>query len=163
MGKMPLASFQNRDEDMEGTIKLVRRDVLLSNPGLYGIPDEQLHFPFLYESDNGNWYMTYREGPHFESKFGSGNRVQCVQSRDRGRTWLPWMGMHVEPCSVSFLLRASKMGGSSVIAAGWRNSINHLAAHSKGRRLFCAHRTKERLGPEVMCRSVTCLSAWAVS
>ena len=35
---------------MEGTIELVRRDVLLSNPGVYGIPDEQLHFPFLYES-----------------------------------------------------------------------------------------------------------------
>ena len=43
---------------MEGTIELVRRDVLLSNPGLHGIPDEQLHYPFLYESDNGNWYMT---------------------------------------------------------------------------------------------------------
>ena len=81
----------------EGAIELVRRDVLLSNPGLYGIPDEQLHFPFLYEAANGNWYMTYREGPHLESRFGPGNRVQCIQSRDRGRTWLPWMGMLVEP------------------------------------------------------------------
>ena len=78
-------------------IKLARRDVLLSNPGVYGIPDEQLHFPFLYESENGNWYMTYREGPHLESRFGPGNRVQCVQSRDGGHTWLPWMGMLVEP------------------------------------------------------------------
>ena len=32
---------------MEGTIELIGRDVLLSNSGLYGIPDEQLHFPFL--------------------------------------------------------------------------------------------------------------------
>ncbi len=55
---------------IEGTIELVRRDVLLSNSGLYGIPDEQLHFPFLYKSKNGNWYMTYREGPHLESRFG---------------------------------------------------------------------------------------------
>lgn len=65
---------------MEGTIELVRRDVLLSNSGLYGIPDEQLHFPSLYKSENGNWYMTYREGPHLESRFGvvhqeGGNRI----------------------------------------------------------------------------------------
>ena len=95
--KMGLVSFQNRDDNMEATIELVSRDVLLSNPGVYGIPDEQLHYPFLYESDNGNWYMTYREGPHFESKFGPGNRVQCIQSRDRGLTWLPWLGLQVEP------------------------------------------------------------------
>ena len=94
----------------EGAIKLVRRDVLLSNPGRYGIPDEQLHFPFLYESDNGNWYMTYREGPHLES-FGPGNRVQCVQSRDRGRTWLPWMGMLVEPLLRQFFVTRLKDGG----------------------------------------------------
>ena len=60
---------------VEGTIELVRRDVLLSNPGLYGIPDEQLHFPFLYESDNGNWYMTYREGPTLRVKVRS--RQSC--------------------------------------------------------------------------------------
>ena len=88
---------QDKNNDMEGTIELVRRDVLLSNSGRYGIPDEQLHFPYLYESGNGSWYMTYREGPHFESTFGPGNRVQCIQSRDRGRTWLPWMGLEVEP------------------------------------------------------------------
>ena len=95
----------------EEAIKLVRRDVLLSNSGAYGIPDEQLHFPFLYESDNGNWYMTYREGPHLESSFGPGNRVQCIQSRDRGRTWLPWMGMLVEPLLRQFFVTRLKDGG----------------------------------------------------
>ena len=71
-----------RMSSMEGTIELVNRDVLLSNPGVYGIPDEQLHFPFLYESDNGNWYMTYREGPHLESRSVPAI-VSVRQSRDR--------------------------------------------------------------------------------
>ena len=96
--------------NVEGTIELIRRDILLSNSGLYGIPDEQLHFPYLYESDNGNWYMTYREGPHFESTFGPGNRVQCIQSRDRGRTWLPWMGLEVEPFLRQFFVTRLKDG-----------------------------------------------------
>ncbi len=111
MDKIALVSLQNRGEDMEGTVELVRRDVLLSNSGLYGIPDEQLHFPYLYESDNGNWYMTYREGPHFESTFGPGNRVQCIQSRDRGRTWLPWMGLQVEPFLRQFFVTRLQDGG----------------------------------------------------
>ena len=81
---------------MRDALELVRRDVLLGNPGRYGIADEQLHFPYLYESARGHWYMTYREGPHLEKRFGPGNRVQCVQSRDGGRSWLPWMGLAPE-------------------------------------------------------------------
>ena len=54
--------------------------------------------------------MTYREGPHLESRFGPGNRVQCVQSRDRGRTWLPWMGMLVELLLRQFFVTCLKDG-----------------------------------------------------
>ena len=128
---------------MEGTIELIRRDVLLSNSGLYGIPDEQLHFPFLYESDNGNWYMTYREGPHLESRFGPGNRVQCVQSRGRGRTWLPWMRMLVEPLLRQFFVTCLKDGSLISSAAGWQSSVSLPVTRSKPRRLFCVHRTRE--------------------
>lgn len=78
------------------TIEALRSDILISNDGRHGLPDEQLHFPWLYESPNGTWYMTYREGPHL-ARFGPGNRVQCVQSRDEGATWFPWMGLEAEP------------------------------------------------------------------
>ena len=88
-----------------GKLEVVRRDTLLSNPGQYRIPDEQLHFPYLYESANGTWYLTYREGPHLEDKFGPGNRPQCVQSWDRGKTWLPWMGMRPELLFQFFVTR----------------------------------------------------------
>ena len=84
------------------TPQLVRRDVLLHNPGSAGIPDEQLHFPFLFESDHGAWYLTYREGPHLERQFGPGNRVQCVQSLDHGKNWIPWMGLTPEPWLYQF-------------------------------------------------------------
>ena len=74
-------TFFPQDQNKGGSIldnacsrlELARRDVLLTNSGRYAIPDEQLHFPYLYESENGNWYMTYREGPHLEAKFGPGN------------------------------------------------------------------------------------------
>ena len=79
MDKIALVSLQNRGEDMEGTVELGRRDVLLSNSGLYGIPDEQLHFPYLYESDNGSWYMTCREVPHLESTFGMRDKPPLQQ------------------------------------------------------------------------------------
>ena len=95
----------------KGALKLVKRDVLISNPGRYRIPDEQLHFPYLYESTGGVWYLTYREGPHFESRFKSaGNRVRCVQSRDRGKTWLPWMGMKAEPWMYQFFVTRLRDG-----------------------------------------------------
>ena len=85
------------DTPNNATIAALSTDILLSNDGRYGLSDEQLHFPWLYESPNGTWYMTYREGPHLEATFGPGNRVQCVQSRDRGATWFPWMGLEAEP------------------------------------------------------------------
>jgi len=100
-GAEPLAATRQGGSGLE----VVARDILLSNPGEFGIPDEQLHFPYLYESANGTWYMTYREGPHLEEKFGPGNRTQCVQSRDRGKTWLPWMGMKPELLYQFFVTR----------------------------------------------------------
>ena len=98
-------------EEPGGSLELVKRDLLISNPGKYRIPDEQLHFPYLFESTNGIWYLTYREGPHLESLWNSaGNRVQCVQSRDGGKTWLPWMGMKVEPWMYQLFVTRLKDG-----------------------------------------------------
>ena len=113
--------------DIGGTIELVRQDVLLSNPGRYAIPDEQLHFPFLYESENGNWYMTYREGPHLEKRFGPGNRVQCIQSRDRGLTWLPWMGMLAEPLMRQLFV--TRLNDGSLISYRCRMTELHRSAN----------------------------------
>ena len=113
--------------DIGGTIELVRRDVLLSNPGRHAIPDEQLHFPFLYESENGNWYMAYREEPHMEKRFGPGNQVQCVQSRDRRATWLPWMGMLAEPLMRQLFV--TRLNNSSLISYRCRMSELHWSVN----------------------------------
>ena len=105
-----LAAQGRGNEGDAGGLSIVRRDSLLSNPGRYGVPDEQLHYPYLYESAGGAWYMTYREGPHLESLFGPGNRVQCIQSRDRGKSWLPWMGLTPEPWLYQFFITRLKDG-----------------------------------------------------
>ena len=98
-------------EDSGGILRAVKRDVLISNRGKYKVPDEQLHFPWLFESPNGNWYLTYREGPHNEAQWRSaGNRVQCVQSRDQGKTWIPWMGMRAQPWMYQFFVTRLKNG-----------------------------------------------------
>ncbi len=98
-------------EDSGGVLRAVKRDVLISNPGKYRVPDEQLHFPWLFESPNGVWYLTYREGPHNQAQWKSaGNRVQCIQSRDRGKTWIPWMGMRAEPWMYQFFVTRLKNG-----------------------------------------------------
>ena len=65
-------------------LRVTRRDVIFQHV------TEQLHFPFLYESGDGTWYMTYREGPH--GPFG-GDRVHCALSRDRGLTWEAYPGL----------------------------------------------------------------------
>ncbi|MBO51530.1 MAG: hypothetical protein CMJ69_12190 [Planctomycetaceae bacterium] len=92
-------------EDAGGMLGVANRDILVSNPGKFRVPDEQLHFPWLFESPNGAWYLTYREGPHNEAQWKSaGNRVQCVQSFDRGKTWIPWMGMRAEPWMYQFFV-----------------------------------------------------------
>ena len=109
-----------------GRLQLSKRDVLISNPGIYGIPEEQLHFPWLYESTSGIWYLTYREGPHNEARFQSaGNRVQCVQSRDRGRTWLPWLGMKAEPWMYQFFV--TRLADRSLISYRCRMTGLHQA------------------------------------
>lgn len=54
----------------------------------------ELHFPFLYEKSDNEWYMTYREGPH---NVPEGDIVKCVQSKDQGQTWIPWEGLTPEP------------------------------------------------------------------
>ncbi len=43
-------SQDSKPEEPGGSLHTVKRDVLISNPGKYRIPDEQLHFPYLYES-----------------------------------------------------------------------------------------------------------------
>jgi hypothetical protein len=40
------------------------------------------HFPYLYESAGGNWYLTYREGPHLDRLSRPGNT-----SSARGYQW----------------------------------------------------------------------------
>jgi len=80
-----------------GTLELVNRDVLISNQG--DSPADQLHFPWLYESSNGNWYLTYRKGRHGAS---DGDLVQTVESSDRGETWKPWEGLTAEPWLFQF-------------------------------------------------------------
>ena len=96
--------------EARGRLEVIRRDVLISNPGTYKIPDEQLHYPYLYESASGRGYMTYREGPHREARWGPGNRERCVQSGDRGKTWLPWMGMRLELLYQFFVTTAGCCG-----------------------------------------------------
>ena len=69
-------------------------------------PHNQVHFPYLYESSHGTWYMAHREGPHYAgmkrfgltwndeaSQFLTDDRPQTVMSTDRGKTWRPWAGM----------------------------------------------------------------------
>jgi len=37
-------------EDAGGMLGVANRDNLVSNPGKFRVPDEQLHFPWLFES-----------------------------------------------------------------------------------------------------------------
>jgi len=64
------------------------RDVLVHNMG--DAEADQLHFAWLYESPNGNWYMTYRQGGHGAP---DGDVVRAVTSRDKGATWGAWTGI----------------------------------------------------------------------
>lgn len=121
-----------RLEESGGSLQTVKRDVLISNSGKYRIPDEQLHFPYLFESTNGIWYLTYREGAPIESLWRSvGNRVQCVQSRDGGKTWLPWMGMKAEPWMYQFFVTRLKDG--TLISYRCRMTGVHQIADANGR------------------------------
>jgi len=65
--------------------------------------DVQLHFPFLHEAKNGTWYMTYREGRHGSDQ----ERVYCIMSSDRGKSWQPWPGLKTEPKLRLFRCRLS--------------------------------------------------------
>ena len=65
-------------------LRVTRRDMILEHV------TEQLHFPFLYESGDGTWYMTYREGPHGSH---GGDSVHCALSRDKGLTWERYPGL----------------------------------------------------------------------
>ena len=114
----------------EGSLQIVQRDLLISNPGEYQIPDEQLHFPYLFESPNGIWYLTYREGPHYETPTSRGNRVQCVQSRDRGKTWLPWMGMKAEPWMYQFFV--TRLEDDTLISYRCRMAGVHQVVNASG-------------------------------
>ena len=92
----------NASESSAGVrLTVLRRDVILEHA------TEQLHFPFLYESRDGTWYMTYREGPH--GPFG-GDRVQCALSHDRGRTWEPYPGLRAGTFSLRLFYQALSDG-----------------------------------------------------
>jgi len=84
---IPLAIVKAEDTG-QPSIQIVSREVILSHTS------EQLHFSFLHEAADRNWYMTYREGPHGPS---GGDRVQCVMSKDRGKTWVDWPELKAEP------------------------------------------------------------------
>jgi len=69
-------------------------------------PHNQVHFPYLYEAQDGAWYMAHHEGPHHAgtkvfgltwnddlAQFLTDDRPQTVTSTDQGRTWRPWAGM----------------------------------------------------------------------
>lgn len=70
-----------------GNLRISKRQILLEHE------HEQLHFPYLFQSGAGIWYMTYREGGHMVK---GGDRVHCVKSADEGETWLPWPGLEPE-------------------------------------------------------------------
>jgi hypothetical protein len=71
-------------------MKLIEKRTLIQKTGT------QLHFPFLLESSDDHWFMTYREGPHCGPK-GDGDRVQCIQSSDQGKNWEQWPGLEIKP------------------------------------------------------------------
>ena len=45
-------------------VEVVSRDAIYSIDDQVTSPNNQVHFPFMFESADGNWYMTLREGPH---------------------------------------------------------------------------------------------------
>jgi len=90
----------------EPAVKVISRDSIYSIDDRVTSPNNQVHFPFMFESSNGNWYMTLREGPHHWGPEGKGlprddseralytsDRVQTVYSPDQGETWRPWAGL----------------------------------------------------------------------
>ena len=85
-------------------MRVIDKRTILERPGT------QVHFPFLVESGNGTWYMTYREGPH---GYPGGDRVQCVMSTDEGLSWQPWTGLDPAPCLRLFCTR---LGDGSLIS-----------------------------------------------
>ena len=85
--------------------------------------DVQLHFPFLHEAKNGTWYMTYREGRHGSNR----ERVYCVTSADRGKSWQPWTGLQAEP---ELRLFRRRLSDGTFISHRYQFTINDQAAGS---------------------------------
>jgi hypothetical protein len=88
------------------TLKEIERRVIYTVDDRTSAPHNQVHFPQLYEAEDGVWYMVLREGPHYSGArvFGiewddpravylTDDRPQTVRSDDRGRTWKGWSGM----------------------------------------------------------------------
>ena len=88
------------------------RFVIESERSIYSVDDQtsaphnQVHFPYLYEAEDGTWFMCHHEGPHYagmkvfglswddeNAKYLTDDRPQTVMSLDRGVTWRPWPGM----------------------------------------------------------------------
>ena len=109
------------------TLQVIERRVLYSVDDRTSAPHNQLHFPQVYEAENGIWYMVHREGPHYAGArvFGiewddpraiylTDDRPQTVRSTDQGRTWMGWPGMPYRSRDLRFFV--TKLSDGSLIS-----------------------------------------------
>ena len=82
-------------------------------------PVEQLHFPFLYESKDGTWYMTYREGPH---GLTGGDRIHCSLSRDQGVSWEAYPGLCSDSPSLRLFYR--ELSNGTLLADQYQSKLD---------------------------------------
>ena len=112
-------------------VEVVSRDAIYSIDDQVTSPNNQVHFPFMFESADGNWYMTLREGPHVwgpnntglplenaaRSLFAS-DRVQTVYSPDQGESWRPWAGLKAGDTWLRFF--RTRLPDGSMVSPGYR-------------------------------------------
>ena len=85
----------------------------------------------MFESADGNWYLTLREGPHVWGPDNGGlplenavralyasDRVQTVHSPDQGESWRPWAGLKAEDTWLRFF--RTQLPDGSMISPGYR-------------------------------------------
>lgn len=112
-------------------VEVVSRTAIYSIDDRVTSPNNQVHFPFMFEAADGNWYMTLREGPHVWGPDNSGlpienaaralytsDRVQTVYSPDQGESWRPWIGLKAEDTWLRFF--RTRLADGSMISAGYR-------------------------------------------
>ncbi|GAB5562385.1 MAG: hypothetical protein SynsKO_40320 [Synoicihabitans sp.] len=112
-------------------VEIVSRDAIYSIDDQVTSPNNQVHFPFMFEAADGKWYMTLREGPHVwgpnntglpldnesRSLFAS-DRVQTVYSPDQGESWRPWAGLKAEDTWLRFF--RTQLPDGSMVSPGYR-------------------------------------------